>query len=688
MLTAIETALVAGAALGLAVAILALRWPAPGIFAFSGMAFCTAIWSFTQALQLDSTDPGRILWLAKFQALGSVCILPLWIIFALRATHRDHNLTRFKVALLWVIPVIIILQVWATPTPPAQPPLPVSVVGSPTQFIPVAWQMVWMAYVIFFYAAGTTTIIQSAANYPRLYAREASSLVISTLLPPASIIPILAPQGITLTPLAFVATCLIAGMSLARLTHFELAPLAGSALMESLPDGVLAIDLHDRIVNANPAAARLLNQPVAALTGQFLPNALAGWDERPGRHNEDQGFSISLLIGQAAAPGEENQEIELRRFSLLDQRQRPAGQLCLLRDTTGARRQAEQLRLLSAAIDAAANGIVLTDKTGRIIWANPAFTRITGYSLLEAIDQKPSLLKSGRHDERFYRNLWETILSGQTWHGELINRRRDGNLYYEEMSIAPVRDETGQITHFVAIKQDINDRKRAEDAVIRFNAEKQRLLETAAITQERSRIAQEIHDGLAQNLAALRLRIQRWHRLLDNDPTRLHTELDELQQVLSESLLEVRRSIFALRPLPLASLGFFPALRQYLAGFSEYYPIRVDLDVRGETERIPSRLEITVFRIIQEALNNCARHANARNAWILLDLQDSATLHVCIRDDGQGMDPEHLDHAGVQDHFGLQNIRDRAEKFKGQLQITSQPGQGVKLDIFLPWEEP
>jgi PAS domain S-box-containing protein len=122
----------------------------------------------------------------------------------------------------------------------------------------------------------------------------------------------------------------------------------------------------------------------------------------------------------------------------------------------------EQLRLQSAALEAAADGIVIADREGRIVWANPAFSRLTGYSLQEAQGQNPRFLKSGRQDRPFYQALWETILSGQVWRGELINRRKDGSLYTEAMVITPLQDSDGAVTHFIAIKQDVTERRRVE----------------------------------------------------------------------------------------------------------------------------------------------------------------------------------------------------------------------------------
>jgi PAS domain S-box-containing protein len=113
-------------------------------------------------------------------------------------------------------------------------------------------------------------------------------------------------------------------------------------------------------------------------------------------------------------------------------------------------------------LEAADNGIVITDRSGKIVWINPAFERLTGYSAGEIVGKTPSVLKSDKHDAEFYKDLWRTILQGKVWHGELINRRKDGSLYHEEMTITPVYGEKDIIQNFIAIKQNISERKRAD----------------------------------------------------------------------------------------------------------------------------------------------------------------------------------------------------------------------------------
>jgi diguanylate cyclase (GGDEF)-like protein/PAS domain S-box-containing protein len=126
----------------------------------------------------------------------------------------------------------------------------------------------------------------------------------------------------------------------------------------------------------------------------------------------------------------------------------------------------ERLHLQAAALEAAANAIVITDSHGTIIWVNHAFTTMTGYSKEEVLGKNPHVLKSGNQPESYYANLWSTILSGKVWQGEIVNRRKDGTTYTEEMSITPVTQGGGNAdTQFVAIKQDITERKAAEERV-------------------------------------------------------------------------------------------------------------------------------------------------------------------------------------------------------------------------------
>lgn len=155
--------------------------------------------------------------------------------------------------------------------------------------------------------------------------------------------------------------------------------------------------------------------------------------------------------------------------------------LAIAVDMSVQRKAQEQLRLQAAAMRAAANGIVITAPDGTIEWVNPAFSRMTGYSMEEAVGQNPRILKSGRHGHTFYSNLWSTISAGKVWRGEVMNRRKDGTLYEEEIAITPVASNQGVITHYIAIKHDISARKQAEESLRHAEEKYRRIFEEAMI---------------------------------------------------------------------------------------------------------------------------------------------------------------------------------------------------------------
>ena len=149
--------------------------------------------------------------------------------------------------------------------------------------------------------------------------------------------------------------------------------------------------------------------------------------------------------------------------------------ICIITDLT-ERKQAEAvLHKLSRAVEQSYNTIAITDLEGDLEFVNPAFTRTSGYSTKEVIGRNPRILKSGEQSREFYEELWQTLLKGKTWHGEFHNKRKNGELYWESAIISPLKDDEGHTTHYMAIKQDITERKHAEQELHRKNAELTRL---------------------------------------------------------------------------------------------------------------------------------------------------------------------------------------------------------------------
>ena len=253
-------------------------------------------------------------------------------------------------------------------------------------------------------------------------------------------------------------------------------------LLDSQDDGVVIADEEQHFVFVNPALGKMLCLPPEQLLGRRMQDFL---DEEQravlSRHVElrKQGMKSIYEVKVMAATGE-LREVLINASPQMDRHGRFCGTFAVLRDITERKHTEEKLHLQTSALSAAANGIAITNPAGLIVWVNPAFTRLTGYDSSEAIGQTHALLKSGVQDQPFYRNLWATILSGKVWHGDLINKRKDGSLYDEEMTITPVLDEKGEVLNFVAVKQDISQRKRAEEVMKEELALRERLAKLAA----------------------------------------------------------------------------------------------------------------------------------------------------------------------------------------------------------------
>ena len=203
---------------------------------------------------------------------------------------------------------------------------------------------------------------------------------------------------------------------------------------------------------------------------------------------------------------------------------------------------------------------------------------------------------------------------------------------------------------------------------------------------ERRRVAREIHDGPAQAMANVVLRAEFCEKLLDAKRPEIREELSELKNVVKQSLKEVRRIIFNLRPMTLDDLGLVPTLRRYTEEFKDREGISAIVKVRGEEIRLQTSMEVTVFRLVQEALNNIKKHAKVDRAEVKLEFLDSA-VKLEIVDQGEGFDPVkvHEEVSGKQS-FGLLSMKERVELLDGEFELVSAPGQGTTIRVSIPIE--
>ncbi len=339
-----------------------------------------------------------------------------------------------------------------------------------------------------------------------------------------------------------------------------------------------------------------------------------------------------------------------------------------------------QLRLRSAALEAAANAIIITDPKGTIEWANPAFCTLSGYTMEETLGCNPgALIKSGVQSAADYQDLWRTILSGEVWRGEMVNRRKDGSIYPEDQTITPVRDADGEISHFIAVKQDITERRMAEKRMEALSHHLVLIQESA-----RRRLAGELHDRTSPNLSAIGVHLDVLAAMLrEGDSDKLASHLEDVRALVEDTTASIREISSDLRPPILDYAGLEAALESYVKQFQRRTGMVVRLECKAASRRLNPELESVLFRIVQESLTNCGKHSRAKTIGVSLDLE-SNPMNLNIVDDGIGFDPACLGKATHAAGLGILTMREMAEFSGGRCTVESVPGQGTRIGVAIP----
>ncbi len=357
-----------------------------------------------------------------------------------------------------------------------------------------------------------------------------------------------------------------------------------------------------------------------------------------------------------------------------------------------------KLRKLSRAIEQSASTILITDPEGTIEYVNPAFTRITGYTVEEAQGQNPRVLKSGHHPPEFYRNLWQTITRGEIWYGELLNRRKDGSLYWESAAIAPVLDAEGRVTHYIAIKEDITARKEAEEA-LRHYAE-QLELQNAELDAFAHTVAHDLKNPLGTVIGYLGFLWQTHDTMtLEERTEALETVLhssEKLQVIVDELLLlaSVRKDEVIAEPLAMGAVVQEACDRLRLALEKAQAQL-----VTPEPATWPKAfghapwVEEVWVNYISNALKYGGDPPRIELGWDQREGQ--ASVRFWVRDDGAGLTPEaqaklfteftRLGQVRAKGYgLGLSIVRRIVEKLGGEVGVESAVGEGSTFWFTLP----
>jgi len=325
-------------------------------------------------------------------------------------------------------------------------------------------------------------------------------------------------------------------------------------------------------------------------------------------------------------------------------------------------------------------GVVVTDANNKILRVNRSFTEITGYTNEDAIGKTPGMLHSGRHDKEFYRSLWQVLERDRFWSGEVWNRRKNGDIYPEWLTVTAVLGAEGQVSNYVGIFSDISDRKAGEQQLRKLTAHIQ-----TAREEEKTRIAREIHDDLGGTLTALKIdAYQLAAKLAGNEQTApLLEHVESMTQLIDNAVGVTRRVISDLHPTILDDLGLVAALEWQCGQFHKRTGIACEVngaEDKDDERSLDKTTAINLFRIFQEALSNVARHSGATGVSAEFQQNDEEII-LSISDNGRGLPEKHII---AQTSYGMRGMRERVAQLDGQILFDTPPGGGLRVTVILP----
>ncbi len=482
-----------------------------------------------------------------------------------------------------------------------------------------------------------------------------------------------------------------------------------STILKSIGDGVIATDQYGIIQFINPIAERLTGYSKAEAVGKNLSDIYKVRSEET-KEIVLNPYQEVLAKGEIIGLANHTELIQKSGVTLpimdsgspiKDPTGKIIGVVVVFQDMSYYKSVEDQIKLHTTALNAAHNSIVITDKEGLPVWVNKSMERLTGYKSSDIYNQNLRILQSGHHDKAFYENLWNTISGGKVWRGEIINKKKNGEFYYEEMTITPMKNYNGEIVNYIAIKDDISDRKKNEIELkkAKEDAEKSDQLKSEFLAQ----MSHEIRTPI--NI------ISNFMQIYEDELTdKLTPELKgSIASVKSQSLRIISTIDSILNMAQLNTGTFVPKLQNVnlfedvIKPSMEQWTILAkekDLEFKiiGGFENL--YLEGDAYclnKALDHIVDNAIKYTNEGEVEIHCDTEDE-TIVLSVYDTGIGISADYLPHIfepftqeqqGYNRQYegnglGMALVKQYCHVNNASIKIDSQKGKGTIVKISIP----
>lgn len=336
-----------------------------------------------------------------------------------------------------------------------------------------------------------------------------------------------------------------------------------------------------------------------------------------------------------------------------------------------------------------ANYLVKTDADGIILYANDKYAHVAKYSTSELIGKPLFYNNMGGDESVVYDHIRDENRKKEVWQGEIFDHASDGTGFWLDVTLMPIFNNKGELYQYLVICTDVTKRKNTErklhllmEEKLKSQKNEQKIKSYSIITgqeKERKRVAAEIHDGIGQMLTSMRMRIE----MLETQFPNFANDMNDIQKLLQSIIDETRRICSNLLPNVLDDFGLRAAVNDIVKSVQENSDSKINFEESLMLEYVDREIEVGVFRIIQEALNNIMKHADATAVSIFLK-NDKNTLNLMIKDNGKGFsfdENELFKMEMAKKNNGLRNMKERAELLGGNLVITSKQKVGTTIQL-------